>query len=644
MRWLLALAMSVGMLLAQTVSQPVRPVTAIERWSSADATHVAAQASGGFAYRTGRLPDPERAYFDILNARLNVGSRSGYVENIGERLVTRVRAAELPAGIIRGVLYLAEATGVPASPLAGPDRLVIELRSRGALASATAASSASTAVSQAALGETPPRTEAPTALAASRATVESAGHGPAMRAADPHPGPTLDGSPGPLDAGKLAIRAEGNPAIHAVDVKAWRLPARAPALVEAATGPRELTLTIGRGAVIDCPDGVELVSTSNPEAVDVVTAGEKVVLFQAKALGQATLAIWSKTGGRLLYEVTVEPNIEPLRRLLKETFPGEDIDLRASRDSMALVGRVSSQAVADKALALVAASYKGAVGNLRVAPAAAERQILLKVRFAELSHTASAQFGINLLSTGAGGTPGAISTGQFASGGLNQITGGSAPTATTFTLSQMLNIFAFRPSANLAALIEDLQSRGLLQILAEPDLVATTGKEASFLAGGEFPVPIAQGGSASGAISIQYKEYGIKLTFLPQLTANHTVRLHVKPEVSSIDPANGVTLGGFRVPALSTRRFETDIELADGQSFVIAGLLDQQVTDEWSKLPGIDSIPVIGALFRSRARTKSRDELVVVVTPEAVAPLDGPAPLPEMPSPFLGPPKAGEAR
>jgi pilus assembly protein CpaC len=208
----------------------------------------------------------------------------------------------------------------------------------------------------------------------------------------------------------------------------------------------------------------------------------------------------------------------------------------------------------------------------------------------------------------------------------------------------MLNIFAFRPSANLAALIEDLQSRGLLQILAEPDLVATTGKEASFLAGGEFPVPIAQGGSASGAISIQYKEYGIKLTFLPQLTANHTVRLHVKPEVSSIDPANGVTLGGFRVPALSTRRFETDIELADGQSFVIAGLLDQQVTDEWSKLPGIDSIPVIGALFRSRARTKSRDELVVVVTPEAVAPLDGPAPLPEMPSPFLGPPKAGEAR
>ena len=407
---------------------------------------------------------------------------------------------------------------------------------------------------------------------------------------------------------------------------------------------RDMSLTIGRGAVIDCPDGVELVSTSNPEAVDVVTASDKVVLFQAKALGQATLAIWSRSGGRQVYEVTVEPNIEPLRRLVKETFPDEDIDLRASRESLALVGRASSQAVADKALALVTVSYKGAVSNLRVATAAPERQILLKVRFAELSHTASMQFGVNLLSTGAGATPGAISTGQFSSGALTQITGGSAPTATTFTLSQMLNIFAFKPSANLAALIEDLQSRGLLQILAEPDLVATTGKEASFLAGGEFPVPIAQGGSAAGAISVQYKEYGIRLTFLPQLTANHTVRMHVKPEVSSIDPANGVTLAGFRIPALSTRRFETDIELADGQSFVIAGLLDQQVTDDWSKLPGIDSIPVIGALFRSRARTKSRDELVVGVTPEAVAPLDGPVPLPDMPSPFLQPPKEGQVR
>jgi pilus assembly protein CpaC len=415
------------------------------------------------------------------------------------------------------------------------------------------------------------------------------------------------------------------------------------ALGAADQGARELILTIGRGAVIDCPDGVDRISTSNPEAVDAVTASEKVVLFQAKALGQSTLAIWSKSGVRQVYEVTVEPNLEPLRRLLKETFPDEDIDLRASRESLALVGRASSQAVADKALALVAASVKGAICNLRVAAPAPEKQILLKVRFAELSRTASMEFGVNLLSTGAGGTPAAVSTGQFASGSLTQISGAAAASATTYTLSDMLNIFAFRPSLNLAALIQDLQTRGLLEILAEPNLVATNGKEASFLAGGEFPVPVAQGGAATGAISVQYKEYGIRLSFLPQVTANHTLRLHVKPEVSSIDPSNGVTLSGFRIPALSTRRIETDIELAEGQSFVIAGLLDQQVTETLSRIPGLASIPIFGALFHSRARTKTRDELVVVVTPEAVAPSDGPAPLPEMPD-FLGPAKAAEPR
>ena len=251
---------------------------------------------------------------------------------------------------------------------------------------------------------------------------------------------------------------------------------------------------------------------------------------------------------------------------------------------------------------------------------------------------------MNLLSTGAGGTPGTVSTGQFTSGTIPQIGGAATAAGTAINLSDMLNIFAFRPDLNMGVIIQDLQSHGLLQILAEPNLVATNGREASFLAGGEFPVPVAQGGAATGAISVQYKEYGIRLTFLPQVTANRTIRLHVKPEVSSIDPSNGVTLSGFQIPALSTRRIETDIELAYGQSFVIAGLLDQQVTETLSRMPGLASIPVLGALFRSRSQTKTRDELVVVVTPEMVSPSDAPAPLPEMPAPFLGPPRTGEAR
>jgi len=242
---------------------------------------------------------------------------------------------------------------------------------------------------------------------------------------------------------------------------------------------------------------------------------------------------------------------------------------------------------------------------------------------------------LNLISTGAANTRGAISTGQFPAASTNQVTG----EARTFALSDILNIFAVRPDLNLSMIIRDLQSRGLLQILAEPNLVATNGKEASFLAGGEFPVPIVQSGVNAGAVTVQFREFGIRLSFLPQLTTNGTIKLHVRPEVSTIDASNGVTVSGFRIPALSTRRIETDIELAEGQSFVIAGLLDDRVIENMSELPGLSRIPVLGALFRSRAKTKSKSELVVVVTPEAAAPVGKGETSYEitMPSPFLPP-------
>jgi pilus assembly protein CpaC len=387
--------------------------------------------------------------------------------------------------------------------------------------------------------------------------------------------------------------------------------------------PQEMLLTVGKGVVIDCPKGVARVSTSSPETVDIVAASAEEVLFHAKALGQATLFIWSKSGERVIYNVTVEPNLEPLRRLVRETFPDEEIDIRASHESLALVGTVTSQAVADRALALVAASAKGAVSNLKIGAGAAEKQVILHVKFAELNRTAVTEFGVNLLSTGALNTVGRITSGQFAAGGLSQVTG-SAPgvpaTASAFSLSDMLNIFAFRPDLNLGVLIRDLQTRGLLQVLAEPNLVATNGKEASFLAGGEFPVPITQAGANSGAISVQFREYGIKLTFLPQVTGHGTIRLHVKPEVSSIDAANGVTVSGLNIPALTTRRIETDIELGAGQSFVIGGLIDDRVIENLSQVPGLSHLPILGALFKSRQLTKSKTELIVVVTPEQATP------------------------
>jgi pilus assembly protein CpaC len=178
-----------------------------------------------------------------------------------------------------------------------------------------------------------------------------------------------------------------------------------------------------------------------------------------------------------------------------------------------------------------------------------------------------------------------------------------------------------------------------LQILTEPNLVTSNGKEASFLEGGEFPVPILQGGANAGAVTVQFREFGIRLTFNPLITPNNTLRLYVKPEVSSLDFANAVSFNGFTIPALSTRRTETTIELGDGQSFVISGLIDNRVTETVAKIPGLSALPVLGNLFKSRDLTKNKTELIVIVTPEITMPLQPgeSKPGPAMPRDFLTP-------
>lgn len=394
----------------------------------------------------------------------------------------------------------------------------------------------------------------------------------------------------------------------------------------------ETFLAVGRGTVIECPEGIARVSTSSPDVVDVVMASNTELLLQGKTVGQATVVLWPKSGARRLYSVLVEPNVEPLRRLMRETFPNEQIDVRATRDSMALTGRVSTQAVADRALALAVTSVKGTVSNLDVAPAPQDRQILLRVKFAELNKTAGNEFAINLVSTGALNTPGAVSTRQFPGVGTSKVGSGAPP---EFSLADVLNIFAFRPDLDVGVLIKALQSRGLLQIIAEPNLITTSGKEASFLAGGEFPVPIVQGGANAGAITVQFRQFGIQLAFQPHLTFRGTIRLHVKPEVSSLDPSNGVVVSGFNIPALSTRRVETDIELTPGQSFAIAGLIDDRVAQNLAHIPGLASIPLLGEIFKSHSIKKTRTELVVVVTPEVVQG-EPPVRIPVMPEAFIG--------
>lgn len=401
---------------------------------------------------------------------------------------------------------------------------------------------------------------------------------------------------------------------------------------------QDLRLTVGKSIVIDYPADIGRISTSNPEVADYVAVTTREILIHAKSHGTATLVVWSRSGQREFYAISVEHNLEPIRKIVKATFPNEDIQIQSARDTLSLTGLVSSQIVADRAVALVTPLGKSVVNNLRLAAPKADKQVLLRVRFAELNRNASRSFGVNLISTGAGNTIGRITAGGTPAPIPSQIGGGSGGQSnSSFSISDALNIFAFRPDLNIGAFVKALQAEGVLQILAEPNLVTTNGKEASFLVGGEFPVPILQGGSNAGAVTVQFREFGIRLSFNPQVTENGTIKLYVKPEVNTLDLANSVSIAGFSIPALATRKIETNIELGEGQSFVIGGLLDDRVTDSMSKIPGLSNIPLLGSLFKSRNETRSKSELIVLVTPEITTPITASDPRPtiEFPREFM---------
>jgi pilus assembly protein CpaC len=399
---------------------------------------------------------------------------------------------------------------------------------------------------------------------------------------------------------------------------------------------QELKLTLGKSIVIDYPADIARISTSNPEVADYVAVTTREILIHAKSHGTATLIVWSRSGQREFYSITVEHNLEPIRKIVKSTFPNEDIQIQAARDTLSLTGMVSTQMVADRAIALVTPLGKTVVNNMRLAPQKAEKQVLLRVRFAELNRNASRSFGVNLISTGAGNTVGRITSGGTPAPTPTSV-GGSGGSNSTFSITDALNIFAFRPDINIGAFVKALQAEGVLQILAEPNLVTTNGKEASFLVGGEFPVPILQGGSNAGSVTVQFREFGIRLSFNPQVTENGTIKLYVKPEVNTLDLANSVSIAGFSIPALATRKIETNIELGEGQSFVIGGLMDDRVTDSMSKIPGLSSIPLLGSLFKSRTENRSNSELIVLVTPEITTPYSASDPRPkiEFPREFM---------
>jgi pilus assembly protein CpaC len=407
-------------------------------------------------------------------------------------------------------------------------------------------------------------------------------------------------------------------------------------LLRAATEPEQITITVGKSFVIDTPGDMERVAVATEDVVEAVAITQREVVLNGKAPGETSVLIWQKNGGgRLAYDVTVEPSKARdgalHRRLAAEL--GDSIQGDLDDKTVMLRGQVRSQADGDKAMA-IASAFGTPVNLMTIATPATAPQILLKVRFANVDRSASLSLGANIISTGAANTTGSITTGQFASPTTTTIASGAAQ---TFSLSNALNVFLFRPDLNLGATIEALQTKGLVEILAEPNVLAADGKAASFLAGGEFPFPVVQS-SANGInnVTIQFREFGIRLNFTPTVTPRGTIKLEVNPEVSSLDYTNGLTYAGFNIPGLDVRRVKTEIELENNQSFAIAGLIDNMVTENLSKVPGLGDIPLLGKLFQSKSVTRNNTELLVVVTPELVQPIPaGAQPQVVMPGPFL---------
>ena len=407
-------------------------------------------------------------------------------------------------------------------------------------------------------------------------------------------------------------------------------------VVRAAAGTEQITITVGKSFVIDTPADMERVAVATEDIVEAVAITQREVVLNGKTPGETSVLIWQRNGaGRLSYNVTVEPSNsrnETLHHRLSVEL-GDSIQGDIEDKNVLLHGQARSQAEGDRAMA-IASGYGTPVNLMTIAVPDAPAQILLKVRFASVDRSASLSLGMNIFSTGAGNTTGSLSTQQFSAPSPGAVSAGTAP---TFNLSNALNVFLFRPNLNLGATIEALAAKGLLEILAEPNVLAADGKQASFLAGGEFPFPVVQSsGNGLNNVTIQFREFGIRLNFTPTITPRGTIKLEVNPEVSSLDYANGLTYQGFNIPGIDVRRVKTEIELHNKQSFAIAGLIDNQVTENLSKVPGLGDIPLLGKLFQSKSVTKNNTELLVVVTPELVQPIQGGVtPVVPMPSPFL---------
>jgi pilus assembly protein CpaC len=451
-------------------------------------------------------------------------------------------------------------------------------------------------------------------------------------------------------------RAQQAPAAFA----ATPAPGTTAASMVALDAPMDVDLLVGRSTVLNVGSPIARVSLTVPDIADAMVTAPTQLLIHGKQPGTISLFVWDRAGAIKTFEVKVRRDLTPLVAHLKQLFPTEQITVIGSGKDIVLSGTVSSKYVMEKA-ADVAGGYvekkENVVNLLQQQEGVASNQVLLRVRFAEVSRSAMTELGAALF-TGPGGFHDYVArstTQQFAAPRFDPFErfseqgpgnwGGGRDTVTAtggqMEFSDFLNLFVFNNKYNIGTVVRALQERGLFQSLAEPNLVATNGKEASFLAGGEFPIPVVQGGAQGTSVTIMFKEFGVRLSFTPTVLGGDLINLKVRPEVSALDFNNAITIEGFRVPALTSRRTETEVELRDGQTFAIAGLMNNTLQDAMRKIPGIGDIPILGWLFKSKAMQKAQTELVVMITPHIVrqGQMGVSEGLPSLVEPYLGAPQ-----
>src|SRR5580698_6222496 len=392
---------------------------------------------------------------------------------------------------------------------------------------------------------------------------------------------------------------------------------------------------VGKSLLINTTERLRRISITDESIAYAQPITPTQILIHGKSPGEVSLLIWDELERSRSFDLRVDVDVSACAEEEHRVFPDEQITVTPSRAAIVLSGHVSTEDAAKRAGELASAYSPKVVNVLTFGPVGAQ-EVLLQVKFAEVDRTALTQIGVNFLSTDAANNLGTVTTGQYGGFGPQTLTTQNGTTTSTGqTLNNVLNLFIFRPDINFGAVIEALETKNLLQILAEPNLIAVNGKKASFLAGGQFPFPIVQPGAGFTAVTISFKEFGVRLEFTPVIMPNGNIHLVVAPEVSTLDFADALTISGFTVPALSTRKAETEFELRDGQSFVIAGLIDNRVTDIWNKVPGLGDIPILGNFFKSKSIQKSNSELMVLCTVHRISPSSEPPATPRNPQPFI---------